>query len=55
MNIEHSLAAKTISRAIANGYQRFAAISQACTMLRSQGFSLSYSRQIAEEMYELIA
>lgn len=54
MHIEHSLAARAIVRALQAGYQKAAAISQATTLLRSQGFSKDYSAQVAAEMAELV-
>lgn len=55
MQIEHSLAAKQIAKLLAQGYGRTACINGAYLLVKSQGFSAEYAKQVAEQVFDLVA
>ena len=55
MHIEHSLAAKQIAKMLAQGYGRQACINGAYSLVKSQAFGAKYSREVAEQMFDLVA
>lgn len=54
MHIEHSLAAQQIAKALRAGYSKESAITQAAKFVKSQGFSMKYSKEVAAKMAELL-
>lgn len=54
MKVEHALAARTIANAIASGYSKESAITQAAKFVKTQGFSAKYSKEVAVKMAELV-
>lgn len=54
MTLEQSLAAKYIDRDLRAGFQKAAAVRNAASMLRGQGFSAKHAQAVAEQMADLL-
>lgn len=54
MHIEHHLAAQHIAKLVRQGYSKECAITQAAKLVKSQGFSAKYSKEVAVKMAELV-
>lgn len=52
--IEHALAAQEIAKALRAGFSKECAITQAARLVKSQGFSAKYAKQVAAQMAELL-